>query len=106
MKNDSHDPLNDFTRRNFLRLASAAAAFLTQKAGPQAEAQAPAQTTAPQAVRLAPRGARVPVKNRKNFVGIQVRGFVWVDEGVDQVLDNLQHKGEVNTVWAYTYAYG
>jgi len=39
-------------------------------------------------------------------VGIQVRGFAWVDEGVDQVLDNIQHKGEVNTVWAYTYAYG
>ena len=93
-------------RRNFLRLASAAAAVLTQKASPEAAAQTTAQTTTPQAVRLAPRGPRAATKNRKNFVGIQVRGFVWVDEGVDQVLDNLQHKGEVNTVWAYTYAYG
>jgi hypothetical protein len=46
------------------------------------------------------------VKNRKNFAGIQVRGFAWVDEGVDQVLDNLQKKGDVNTVWAYTFSYG
>ena len=46
------------------------------------------------------------VNSRRNFVGIQVRGFAWVDEGVDAVLDNIQKKGEVNTVWAYTYAYG
>ena len=54
----------------------------------------------------APRVTNVPVKNRKNFVGIQVRGFCWVDEGVEQVLDNIQGKGDVNTVWAYTFAYG
>jgi hypothetical protein len=83
-------------RRTFLRLASATAAFLTQAA--------PAQTPAPAA--RAPRGPRAATPSRKNFVGIQVRGFAWVDEGVDQVLDNLQHKGEVNTVWAYTFAYG
>jgi hypothetical protein len=94
-------------RRNFLRLASAAAAVLTQRAGSQAEAQAVgSQIPVPVKVRLTSSGSRAATKNRKNFVGIQVRGFVWVDEGVDQVLDNLQHKGEVNTVWAYTYAYG
>jgi len=82
-----------FDRRAFLRLASATAAFLTQAARPQAP-------------RPAPRAGRATTISRKNFVGIQVRGFVWVDEGIDQVLDNLQKKGDVNTVWAYTFAYG
>ena len=79
-------------RRAFIRLCAACGAFLTQKS----QSQQP----------LAPRVSRVPVKNRKNYVGIQVRGFSWVDEGVEQVLDNLQQKGDVNTVWAYTFSYG
>jgi hypothetical protein len=87
-------------RRSFLRTAAAAAAFLTQRTTPQAAAQ---QAAPPTPARPTP---RVPVKNRKNYVGIQVRGFAWVDEGVDQVLDNIQHKGDVNTVWAYVFAYG
>jgi hypothetical protein len=86
-------------RRSFLRLASATAAFFAQKARPQT-------ATPPSSVRGTPQGVRGPVSNRKNFVGIQVRGFAWVDEGIDHVLDNIQHKGEVNTVWAYTFAYG
>lgn len=79
-------------RRSFVRLFTACAAFLAQPIRSQ---------TIP-----APRVSRGPVKNRKNYVGIQVRGFAWVDEGVDQVLDNLQEKGDVNTVWAYTFSYG
>lgn len=79
-------------RRAFLRLCSASAAFLTRAARPE--------------VKSVPRIGRTPVKNRKNFVGIQVRAFGWVDEGVDQVLDNIQNKGDVNTVWAYTFGYG
>jgi hypothetical protein len=90
-------------RRSFLRLASATAAFLARKASPQAPAAPP--ETAPRSTRV-PRTQRTAVNSRKNFVGIQVRGFAWVDEGVDQVLDNIQKKGDVNTVWAYTYAYG
>ena len=98
-------------RRSFLRLASATAAFLARKASSQTSAPASAaQSAAPQpqsaSVQLPARGQHAAVKSRKNFVGIQVRGFAWVDEGVDQVLDNIQKKGEVNTVWAYTYAYG
>lgn len=84
-------------RRHFLRLASATAAFFTQSA----RAQTPIQTATSPAPRT-PRAAAL----KKNFVGIQVRGFVWVDEGVDQVLDNIQSKGAVNTVWAYVFAYG
>jgi hypothetical protein len=44
-------------------------------------------------------------KPRKNFVALQVKPFSWVDEGVDRVLDNLQEKGNVNTVFAYTFDY-
>jgi hypothetical protein len=79
-------------RRAFIRLCSACAALLAQTAHAQNKP--------------APAANRSGVKHRKNFVGIQVRGFAWVDEGVDQVLDNLQKKGDVNTVWAYTFSYG
>jgi len=100
-------------RRTFLRLASASAALLAQEARPQAASQATAQAaaqaataSATQRIQPTPHGPRAAVKSRKNFVGIQVRGFAWVDEGIDQVLDNIQKKGGVNTVWAYTFAYG
>jgi len=81
-------------RRSFLRIGSAFALFLNKTTRAQAKA---AQVPAP---------GRPAVRNRKDFVGIQVRGFAWVDEGVEQVLDNLQNKGDVNTVWAYTFSYG
>jgi hypothetical protein len=89
-------------RRNFLRLASAAAALAQNSSAQSSQAQ----MHLPEDTPISPVAPRAAVKNRKNFVGIQVRGFAWVDEGVDQVLDNLQNKGEVNTVWAYTFAYG
>ncbi len=79
-------------RRSFIRLSAAFSALLPQFGRAQALP--------------APPVSRVPVKNRKNLVGIQVRGFSWADEGVDQVLDNIQEKGDVNTVWAYTFSYG
>lgn len=79
-------------RRAFLQLCSACAASLTRSAHPQ--------------MKPAPRISKVPVKSRKNFVGIQVRAFAWLDEGINQVLDNIQNKGDVNTVWAYTFGYG
>src|SRR3989442_5329131 len=73
-------------RRTFVRLCSAGAAFIPQ-------------------ARTAPQINRNAVKNRKNFVAIQVKPYAWIDEGIDRVLDNLQQKGNVNTVWAYTYDY-
>ena len=81
-------------RRSFLRLCSACAALFTSA------------SARPQAAPPAPRTRRLPTNTKKNFVGIQVRGFAWVDEGIDKVLDNIQQKGGVNTVWAYTFAYG
>src|SRR5258707_9110700 len=82
-----------FDRRAFLRLCSACAAFLTEAAHPQAAKKTPITVD------------KSAVKNRKNFVAIQVKPFAWIDEGVDRLLDNLQQKGDVNTVWAYTYDY-
>lgn len=43
------------------------------------------------------------VKHRNNFVAIQVKPYAWVDEGIDALLDTVQQKGAVNTIWAYTY---
>jgi hypothetical protein len=77
-------------RRIFVRLCSTLAAFLAQAEGSGAKAQE----------RLPP-----ATRHRKNFVAIQVKPYAWVDEGIDSLLDTIQHKGEVNTVWAYTYDY-
>jgi hypothetical protein len=75
-------------RRTFFQLCSALAAWM---AGPQQRAAAAPQAGGPRAV-----------NNRKNFVGIQMKPHAWIDEGIEQCLDNLQ-KGAVNTIWAYTY---
>src|SRR5581483_8049445 len=77
-------------RRTFVRCCSTLAAFLSE--GSRSPMVA------------APQRTNRTVKHRKNFVAIQVKPYAWVDEGIEQVLDNLQ-KGEVNTVWAYTYDY-
>lgn len=80
-------------RRSFLRLCSAAVAY-TARAG-----QAQSNPAVPSAKIATRQGGR------KNFVALQVKPFSWVDEGVDQVLDNLQKKGNVNTIFAYTFDY-
>src|SRR5690349_13727231 len=74
-------------RRTFVGLCSALGAWLS---GPTRPAAA------------APQASRNAVKNRKNFVAIQMKPHAWLDEGIEQCLDNLQ-KGGVNTIWAYTY---
>jgi hypothetical protein len=78
-------------RRTFFQLCSAGAAYLGSRMGAE--------------VKASPQRARTAVKQRKNFVAIQMKPHAWIDEGIDQVLDNLQQKGNVNTVWAYTYDY-
>jgi hypothetical protein len=79
-------------RRNFLRLCTAAAAFLTK--GAENKAKAAFQYRRPPATR-----------HRKNFVAIQIKPYAWIDEGIDRLLDAVQQKGAVNTIWAYTYDY-
>jgi hypothetical protein len=78
-------------RRTFFQLCSAGAAYLGSRMGAE--------------VKASPQRARTAVKQRKNFVAIQMKPHAWIDEGIDQALDNLQQKGNVNTVWAYTYDY-
>ncbi len=43
---------------------------------------------------------------RKNLVATQVKAYAWQDEGIDNLLDNLQEKGNVNTVFAFTFLPG
>ena len=43
--------------------------------------------------------------NRK-MIGIQIGAVSFVDEGIDQVLDILQERGSVNTIFLTTFTYG
>jgi hypothetical protein len=86
-------------RRSFVQslCAVTAVARLQKETGAVAAAQETAHRVS---VPLADRPA---TKQRQNFVGIQVKPFAWIDEGIDQLLDTVQSKGNVNTVFAYTY---
>jgi hypothetical protein len=46
------------------------------------------------------------VKPAPKMIGIQVGAVSFVDEGVDQVLDTLQSRGAVNTIFLTTFTYG
>src|ERR1035437_885271 len=78
----------NFARRSFFQLCSAGAAFLAGRAVSPAAAP--------------PQPNRRAVRNRKNFVAIQVKVHAFLDEGIEPLLDILQKKANVNTVWAYT----
>lgn len=70
----------DLTRRNFLYSGAGAAALSTTLRGAQ------------------PAGQRT--------VGIQIGAVSFVDEGVEPVLDILQSKGHVNTLFIAAFTYG
>lgn len=82
----------NWDRRSFLQLLSASLAATAQMGHGEAKTAVPPAET-----------GKTP--GRKNFVALQVKPFSWVDEGVDRVLDNLQEKGNVNTIFAYTFDY-
>jgi hypothetical protein len=92
----------EFDRRKFVQLLGALSAEfgLQASTGTHAAAQEPTHKAAEAAV-----PNRSATINRKNVVGIQVKPFVWQDEGIDKALDTLQEKGNVNTVFVYTYDY-
>lgn len=73
----SDEPL---TRRNFMKSAAAVAAAARLSAGSAAE--------------------------QKKTVGIQVGAVSFVDEGTEQVLDILQQRGAVNTIFLAVFTYG
>lgn len=56
-------------------------------------------------ITLAQRDAPVSPPDRK-LVGIQIGARSFVDEGVDGVLDTLQEKGGVNTLFSTVFTYG
>lgn len=81
-------------RRRFFQLCSVVAAWAGRHFGSRASAAPPPQ-----------QGDRSRVKHRKPYIAIQVPPFCFVDEGTDKVLDIVQEKANINTVWAYTFTY-
>lgn len=83
-------------RRQFVQLLGAMSASMSLAAG--------AQTPADEAAVLLglPRTAGATL-NRKNVVATQVKAYAWQDEGIETLLDNLQQKGNINTVFAFTF---
>jgi hypothetical protein len=47
-----------------------------------------------------------PPKTAQKMIGIQIGAVSFVDEGIDEVLDILQEKGAVNTLFLTTFTYG
>src|SRR5690348_1181335 len=80
--NDKH-----LTRRQFLNSTTAAVAAAAV-CGPA----------------LLPRTARAA--SSKKVIGIQVGAVSFADEGTERVLDILQQRGAVNTVFLATFTYG
>ena len=74
--------MNKLTRRNFAQVSLGSVA---------------AETLAPQAGRG---------QTAKRMIGIQVGAVSFVDEGVEQVLDNFQKLGSINTLFVATFTYG
>ena len=80
-----------FDRRTFIQACSALAAWAAGPSGARSQS--------------APHSYGGKVKHRNPVVLIAVPPFVWIDEGIERALDNMQGKGAVNTVWAYTSCY-
>ena len=88
-----------FNRRAFVKTVSS----LLPALGLRAAAQTSQQDTTPRTMAHAVWAGGRKTKIRPNVVAIQTKPFCWNDEGIDAVLDNLQNKGGVNTVYSYTY---
>lgn len=82
---DQRQAAQPVDRRDFMKGAAAFASFATLSAAAEAE-----QTEPPP----------------RRTIGIQVGAVSFVDEGVDQVLDILQERGHVNTIYLATFTYG
>ena len=75
---------NQFSRREFLKASSTALAAAT----------------------LAPTMLRADDKKSPKMIGIQVGAVSFQDEGTEQVLDILQERGAVNTLFLAVFTYG
>ena len=86
---------SDVSRRKFVQLVSAISGCAAM--GAKAQSTQSKLKTAPSP---APRSV---TRNRKNLVATQVKAYAWQDEGIEKLLDNLQEKGNINTVFAFTF---
>src|ERR1700748_118519 len=92
------------SRRKIAKMLGPLSAGLGLQAEAQNTASQSKPTAAPAATKSSGLDARgYPTVNRKNVMGIQVKAYAWLDEEIDKLLDNLQEKGNVNTVLAFTY---
>src|SRR5712692_3497105 len=57
------------------------------------------------AAAVPPQVDRGKVRRRKPYIAIQIGAVSFVDEGTEKVLDILQEKAHVNTLWLNTYTY-
>src|SRR5882757_7360439 len=76
----------EIDRRDFVKAVTYGAAALTTTAS--------AQTVAPQVLKAQP------------VIGIQIGSISFLDEGTEKVLDILQERGAVNTLFIATFTYG
>src|ERR1035441_270485 len=90
-----------FDRRQFVKALSAAGSLLDLRAAAQNTPRT--EDTGPRTMAHAVWVGGHATKIRPNVVAIQTKPFCWNDEGIENVLDNLQKKGAVNTVYSYTY---
>src|SRR5512146_2047657 len=92
-------------RREFVKIFSAACSLLGMHASAQSTPQTALQPgdTVPHTMTHAGWVGGHKTKIREQVVAIQTKPFCWNDEGVDTVLENLQQKGAVNTVYSYVY---
>ncbi|HEV2688636.1 MAG TPA: twin-arginine translocation signal domain-containing protein [Bryobacteraceae bacterium] len=67
---------------------------------------AAAAAVAAGAAKLSPQASAADPPKSQKIIGIQVGSISFLDEGVDQVLDNLQKLGNVNTIFLATFTYG
>ena len=51
-------------------------------------------------------GSNARARPAKRMIGIQVGAVSFVDEGTEQVLDTVQERGAVDTVFLATFTYG
>jgi hypothetical protein len=88
---------SDVSRRRFVKILAALSTASTLQTG---AAESAAQMSTAGATK---RGDTVNTINRKNLVATQVKAYAWQDEGIEALLDNLQEKGNMNTVFAFTF---
>jgi len=88
------DSNNEIDRRSFLGTMSVAAAAIGSGLTPADAANADATPT------------QTPRHAKDQTIGIQIGSISFLDEGVEKVLDILQERAHINTLFVATFTYG